>query len=370
MVSVHIAEAIDTIGREAWNHCFPHELEDFDYLRAIEHSGMQGFAWHYLFATDADGTVLAAMPAFLNDYALDTTLEGSAKKITNALRDIFPNVLTLKLACLGSPDTEYGLIGFHPSVTEEQKPALLQTMLSEFEQFAAAKNHSLIALKDIPEHHQPYWKPVLQQHGYHTVPGLPVAALDLNVTSMDAYMATLSAATRKDMRRKLRTRAELRIEHRTNIDDVLPAVMALYRDTRARADMQFEDLTEQFFIEVLRTMPGRSLCTLYFKDDVLLAANLLLKNETTLLDKFFCMDGARGREHNLYFISWFTNLDYCFAHGLTRYQSGQAAYENKLRLGSRLVRTYMHFKHRNRLMNGALRLAAPLLAPDDIQEAA
>ncbi|MFZ8406833.1 hypothetical protein ACO1L8_14415, partial [Staphylococcus aureus] len=72
-------------------------------------------------------------------------------------------------------------------------------------------------------------------------------------------------------------------------------------------------------------MPDRAYCTLYWEGDRLLAANLLLRGDDTLLDKFFFMDGERGRELNLYFLSWMQNVDYCLRHGLKRYQSGQAA---------------------------------------------
>jgi len=51
--------------------------------------------------------------------------------------------------------------------------------------------------------------------------------------------------------------------------------------------------------------------------------------------------------------------------GITRYQSGQAYYENKLRMGSKLTRNQMYFKHRNALAQGILKLAAPVLSADD-----
>ena len=54
----------------------------------------------------------------------------------------------------------------------------------------------------------------------------------------------------------------------------------------------------------------------------------------------------------------------CLERGLTCYQSGQAAYENKLRLGSRLTRTSIYFRHRNRVVNGAMQLLAPMFAAD------
>jgi hypothetical protein len=130
--------------------------------------------------------------------------------------------------------------------------------------------------------------------------------------------------------------------------------------------MALEDLTPAYFQGVLRRMSGRAFCTLYWQGDELLAVNLLLQDGDTLLDKFFCMDAERGRSLNLYFLSWFTNVRLCLERGLKRYFSGQAGYENKLRLGSTLTRTANYFRHRNALVNGGLRLVAPLFAADPI----
>lgn len=69
-------------------------------------------------------------------------------------------------------------------------------------------------------------------------------------------------------------------------------------------------------------------------------------------------------------LSWFQNLELCLKDGLTRYQSGQAAYVNKLRLGSTLLQTSMYFRHRNPVVNGVLRIVAPLFSADLGGEAA
>jgi hypothetical protein len=79
------------------------------------------------------------------------------------------------------------------------------------------------------------------------------------------------------------------------------------------------------------------------------------------------MEAERGRPLNLYFLSWFTNVRLCLERGLSRYEAGQAGYENKLRLGSRITRTVNYFRHRNALVNGGMRLVAPLFAADPIE---
>ena len=149
------------------------------------------------------------------------------------------------------------------------------------------------------------------------------------------------------MRRKLRWLDRLQVECKTDINDVLAEIMTLYRDTRNPSEWQFEELTPGYFQGVLARMPERSFCALYYAGAQLLAASLLIRDECTLIDKFFCMNGKLRREYHLYFLSWFTNIRYCLERAFTRYQSGQAYYENKLRLGSRLTRNTIYFKHRN-----------------------
>lgn len=364
MTEIRVLDCLGSVDASQWNACFPGELEGYAYLRAVEESGMADFHWRYLTAWE-NKRLIAAMPAFLTAYKLDTTLEGVGKQIINRLRRYFPNLLTLKLACLGSPVTEFGLVGFHPSIPDADKSPLLHNMIKAFESYAVQAGYSLFGLKDIPVRDDMLWKDLLLSLGYCSVPGQPVAGIAINFSSSDDYFAKLSYATRKDMRRKLRMQKNIRTEYRDNIDDALKEVMSLYQQTRDRAEMTFEELTPAFFQNILRDTNSRALCTLYYAGEELLAANLLLADNEKLLDKYFCMDSIKGRAYNLYFLSWFTNIHYCLDHGLKHYQSGQAAYENKLRLGCSLERTTLYFRHRNRLIQRALRLVAPLLGADD-----
>ena len=80
-------------------------------------------------------------------------------------------------------------------------------------------------------------------------------------------------------------------------------------------------------------------------------AVLMLRDGEVLLDKFFCMNSRSAASRDLYFISWLTNVQLCLSLGLRVYQSGQAGYETKLRLGSRLVPAQDYFRFRNRLLN-------------------
>lgn len=358
MIEYRVTESISAVTRDRWDALFPDQLERFDYLAATESAGLPGFQWCYVIAEE-EGQLLAATTAFLVDYALDTTLIGALKKCVGALRRYWPGLMTLRLGCLGSPCTEAMVVGFAPDVEGRSRAPIMSGLLQAFERHALAKRCNLLALKDVPADQDDSWRRITWPHGYRAFRGLPGAALEIDFTDMEQYLSRLSQGTRRDMRRKLRSRAAVRVECRRNIDDVLTSCMQLYAATRERADMQLEELTPAFFQGVLARVPGAT-CVLYYVNDRLLAMNLLLEDRVTLLDKFFCMNAEAGRDHNLYFLSWFRNVEYCLSRGLKRYLSGQAGYANKLRLGSTLCGRSMYFRHRNALVNQVLRIVAPL----------
>ncbi|MGK9086253.1 GNAT family N-acetyltransferase [Brucella intermedia] len=363
-----IVSSIAHIGREAWNGCFESEIENYDYLLAVEQAGIDGFSWRYLTIVQNE-RVIAAMPAFLTDYQLDTTLDdGPVRRLVRGVRRYWPGILSLRLACLGSPCTENGVPGFHASVTPQMQSVLLKQLLAGFSTMADAEGCALRGIKDVPETLSPALLSVFSAAGYAALPGLATAWLDIDFASIDEYLARLSPGTRKDMRRKLRNRDAVAVEHRTEITDILPRIMELYNDTRERSEWQFEALTGSYFSGILQQMQGRALCTVYKVEDRILAANLFVCDEDALVDKFFCMDGKAGRKYNLYYLSWFANLEFCLRNGIRRYQSGQAYYENKVRLGSRLTRNTMFFKHRNRVIQAALKLVSPIFAIKETPE--
>jgi hypothetical protein len=363
MPEVRVAESLAEADRGQWQALFPGALEDYDYLMAVEAAGLQGFGWRYALAYEA-GELVAAAPGFVTEYPLETTLTGPSRRLAERLRNLFPDALTLRLACLGSPCTETAQFGFRPGLPEHRRAELLRALIGGFETSARRERCGLFGAKDVAEPDLALWTRAAQPLHYRPLPGLPSAHLDIDFADLDAYFARLSHATRKDMRRKLKAAAHVRIEVREAVEDVLDRITALYAETLARADMSFEELTPAYFRGVLASMPGRAFAVLYFDGDVLLAFNLLIQSGDTLLDKFFCMEAERGRPLNLYFLSWFTNVRLCLERGLKRYQAGQAAYDVKLKLGSQLTRTAICFRHRNALVNSALQLVAPLFAAD------
>ncbi len=64
----------------------------------------------------------------------------------------------------------------------------------------AANNVRVLALKDVTDDDSHWAKGILKKHQFSAIPSLPVATLDLPFSSMDEYLASLSANMRKDLR--------------------------------------------------------------------------------------------------------------------------------------------------------------------------
>lgn len=367
MPEAGVHRSIHEVGREAWDACFPGALEGFDYLAAVEEAGLEDFDWRYAVVREG-GQVVAAAPGFFTDYSLDVTLSDAGRRLVAATRKLAPRAFTVRMACLGSPCTEDVGLGFAPALPAARHAEVLQILLSGFEAAAAQADAWLLSVKDAPDRDRDVWAAAAAAGGYQATPGMPSAFLAIDFLDLDGYLATLSRATRKDMRRKLRSLDQLRIEVVQDLTGLEARVLDLYQQTRERSRQQFEDLTAGYFTGVLKRMGERALCVLYWAGDDLVGFNLLLQDGVTLLDKFFCMETGRGPALDLYFVSWFTNVRLCLERGLIRYQSGQAAYENKLRLGSRLLGAQMYFRHRRALVNRALQWAAPMLADDPVPQ--
>lgn len=350
MIEATTHTSIDAFAVDDWNRLFPHELEDHAYLRAIERADLAGFRYVY-FAVREDDRLLAAVPAFVTDYRLDTTVQGGLRRVTGSLARIFPRLLRIPMLSLGSPVTERCRVGFVPGATPEQRAAWLDAILAQMETVAAREKFGMLAVKDAPLD-EPAWQQVCPRHGLRALPGLPGATLDMPWHDVDGYLESLGAATRKDLRRKRRAGAALRIEWRGDLAGIVDDVQRLYRETLANADLSFEELTPAYFGNVLQGMPGRAFCVTYSEDERLVAFNLVLHDSERLLDKFLGMDYAAMDRYNLYHVSWLENIRFCIERGIGVYESGQGLHREKLRLGSTLHANALWYRHRNRFVDG------------------
>ena len=366
LLNIRLHPGVGAVPRRDWDRLFPEDAEGWSYYSACEAVPPPGFEFEAITVEKA-GRVVAAAPIFRVTYRLDTPLQGAWRPVGDWLSRTVPKLVSLRLVGLGSPLADRCHLGFAPELTPMEKRRVVEALLDGLERYAAEENIPLLAIKDLADRDAADLHGPLAEAGYSRIAGLPVAVLDLPFKSEQDYIASLSANNRSTLRRKLKAAGQVRVELVHSVAGLEEEIFALYESTRANSRFDygdFEQLSPEYFKRVMESLGDRAACILCRVDGRLLAFKLLFIEPGRVIDKFFGMRYPEGRQHNLFFVSWMRAIRFCIEHGITRYQSGQTAYEQKVRLGSRLDNLSVYFRHRGRVSNRIFKTFAPLIAFD------
>jgi hypothetical protein len=366
MVQARILADIAGIASSTWDACLPGEAECHAYYSACDAVAAEtgvGLRMAAAIAESGD-EVVAVAPFFRLNYRLDTPLQGKLRAFGDSLFRHVPGLVTLKVLCVGSPYAERCHLGFSPQLDTAGRLAAFRSLADALERQAAEEGAHLVVWKDLAPAEEEGFGGALKEAGFARLGSLPIALLDLPFKDKAAYLASLSAATRKDIKRKLAKASEVRIAFHTDINGLEPKIDELYEATRAQSGLDYgelEVLPPGYFGAVSRALGERAVFVLYWIGDELAAFNLLLVEPDRVIDKFLGMRYPLAREHNLYAVSWMANVRFCLERGIDKLQSGQTAYAAKLRFGSRLVPSTLYVRHRLAPLQWALRSLSPWL---------
>lgn len=366
--SARIVASVADIDAAAWDACLPGEAECHAYYVACETAAAASGIGLRMAAivVEAEGEIVAVAPFFRLNYRLDTPLQGRMRRLGDALFRHLPGLVTLKALCVGSPYAERCHLGFAARLDAAGRAAAFACVAEALQRQVTLERAHLSVWKDLApvEDREAGFLPEL---GFAQITSLPVAVLDLPYADEAAYLASLSAPTRKDIRRKLAKADNVRIEFRSDISALADQIDSLYEETRAQSGLDYGDLEllpPGYFAAISRALGERAVFALYWVGQELAAFNLLLVEADRVIDKFLGMRYPLAREHNLYVVSWMANIRFCLDRGIKLFQSGQTAYASKLRFGSRLVPSTIYVRHRAAPLQWVLRRLSPWLGFD------
>jgi predicted N-acyltransferase len=357
--------SVTEIGRADWERCLPAEAEGWDYYKACE-SCLPDRAHPVAVSVSRGETVIAVAPIFYLEHRVDSSLHGHARAATNMLNRVWPGLLVMRVIGLGSAYAERCHIGFAPELAVAERNEALAAMLQTLERYGAKAGIPLTVMKDLVAHDAHALQGALDRMGYAQLQSLPLAVLELPPTA-DDYLARLSRATRKDVRRKLRKAAEVEIETVEDTHSIAADMQRLYRMTQLRSNLDYGDLEElpPGYFEALSEVPrGRLAVKLYRAGGKLMAFNLLFFNRDRVIDKFIGIDYELARDYDVYVLSWMENVREALSRKARYLQTGQTAYRRKIQLGSTLAPCVVYFRHQSQPTQALLRLLARWLAFD------
>ena len=74
-LKTRVLRRIEDVPRDAWKRVFPDVLENYDFFRTLDESGLDQFSFYYILVYERSALVGAA-PCFLMNYSLDTSVNG------------------------------------------------------------------------------------------------------------------------------------------------------------------------------------------------------------------------------------------------------------------------------------------------------
>ena len=305
-----------------------------------------------------DGNV----PAFATDFNLLTTLDPDDRKRIERLPGYtrWRHWLCPHTAFVGATVTEHALF------PEQIAPADFVATVRRL----ASPEFPFVIVKDIPtdpdlvgaaaSNYASALIDAARAMGFLIVDGQALAHVPIDFADLDDYLARLSHARRRDIRRKLRARNRLEISeiptgHPCFADEaVLSEYYSLYRNVYEQSEIHFDCLTPAFFRSVLQDAASGGVVVTYRAAGRLIGFNLCFVYNDALIDKYVGFAYPAAREFNLYAVSWCHNLELAKHRGLKRYIAGWTDPEIKRALGAKFSLTRHAVFVRNPMLRALL----------------
>ena len=341
-------------------------------LNQLEPGGLIAAFGRHPPAGFATKELLPGVPAFDTRFDVLTTASSAMRARVRALPFYrrWQNLTRPRTLFVGTTVSEYVLL-------DEDMPAdRFIAMLKE----VVAPRYPILIIKDIP-HNSPILGASANDQadarvkaaraaGFVIVQGQALAYVPIDFDSIDSYLSRLSAARRKNIRRKLRSRSELDIEVVPTgaacfEDDALrERLYALYLNVYRQSDVQFDLLSAEFFAKLLRARDDGGVVFVYRHSGELIGYNLCYVRDGRLIDKYIGLAYPQARNANLYFVSWIQNLEYALKNRLDTYVAGWTDPQVKAELGAHFTYTRHAVHVRNRLLRTILRMTSPQFEAD------
>src|SRR5262245_11943962 len=346
---------------DAWKRALQNKCKDYRYYEIVEETLKSDFEHRYLLLEDTSGNVRAVQPMFFLRQNLVEGVPGKIRSVVDAIRNVFPRVLTMRVLMVGCA-AGTGDLG----VCDEKDEAWLTDALrASLCTYARQKKASLVVLKDFPASYRAEFERFLSS-GYARIPSMPMTRLSLRYANWDEYFRTLSKATRKDLRRKFR-KAErapkIDIELTTDVTAYIDELYPLYVQVHERSLLKFETLTKDYFRAMSWRMPDRTRFFIWRQGGRIVAFSLCIVCGDAIYDECIGLDYSVALDLHLYFYTFRDIISWSLQQRLKYYYSNPLNYGPKLHLRCELVPLDLYVMHTSALLNPIFRRVIKYLGP-------
>ena len=351
----------DLQNSEGWRRALENKCKDHRYYEIVEETLKCGFEHQYLLLEDASGNVRAVQPVLFVRQNLVEGVPGKIRSIVDAIRKFFPRFLTMRVLMVGCA-AGTGDLGSGDKQGEQWAAKALEATLRTY---AKQNKASLVVFKDFPANYRSSLE-TLVSNGYARIPSMPMTRLPLPYKNWEEYFATLSKATRKDLRRKFRktertSKIEMEVVH--DITPLVDEIYPLYEAVHERSLLKFETLTPSYFCGVAQRMPDRARFFVWRQNAKIVAFSFCLVCGDAIYDECIGLEYSVALDLHLYFYTLRDIISWALQQGLKYYYSNPLNYEPKLHLDCELAPLDLYVMHTNPLLNPIFRRMIKYLGP-------
>ena len=334
---------------DAWKRALQSKCKDYRYYEIVEQTLECGFEHHYLVFETRSGEVLAIQPVFFVWQNLIEGVPGKIRSIVDAVRKAFPRFLTMRVLMVGC-GAGTGDVG---ACDEKDEPWVANALQATLRIYAKRNKASLVVFKDFPANYRSALG-TLVSNDYARIPSMPMTRLVLPYANWDEYFATLSKATRKDLRRKFRKTervAKIEMEVVNDVTSLVDEIHPLYLAVHERSTLKFETLTKDYFRAVGQRMPDHARFFVWRQDGRIVAFSFCIVCGDAIYDECIGLDYSVALDLHLYFYTLRDIISWALQQRLKYYYSNPLNYEPKLHLDCELVPLDLYIMHTNPLLN-------------------
>ncbi len=344
ILTCEVHSHINPLPVSEWKRLFHNSPDPVELINLVQRSGIDGFAFHSILIKEGTNPILV-LPLFETNYNISKMVDENARKAFDFITGWSSKLFCPKVLGVGFVEGEWGQIGFDQNTDIKTLDQAWDLALQGLETLALGIGANITTFVNFSSNSGKVI-PLKKLKNYTDIKSLSFAQLHIKHQNIEDYINSLSSSMRKDLRRKMRQAADLKIIRTKNIKPYLETIYKFYQQLVEKSKLTFGIHRPSYFEHICDLVPGAEY-TLYFLEEKLIGFKLNIVEQGCLVDKYFGMDLQQGRQNNLYFISWLENVKYCIENKIPMMHAGQSEEELKERLGAKLIPTTILFKHKN-----------------------
>ena len=358
-----IIKNISEIPAEEWNKVFPSVMESYYFFKTLDESNFEQFSFYYILVYDKDKLV-GVTNCFLMEFPLDIAVTGKFRIVSNFINKAFPRFLNPRILICGLPMGE-GRIGI-----AAEPHAVISAIYKGMEEISRQEKVGIIAFKDFRLSYKKTLDKCLGAD-FIRIDSLPSTDMEINFTSFDEFLKTLSNASKSGLKRKFKQidgKVKIDSEITNKLDNsALDEIYALYLQTYNKQELGLEKLPKAFFENISKNMPLETKFFLWRIEGRIVAFAFCLVSGDYFIDYYLGFDYAVAHQYHLYSVRFRGLMNWCIENKMKRYEMGATSYEPKRRLGFQFIPLYIYVKHRNKFINPIFRVICRILQPTNFQ---